>query len=365
MKIITIIGARPQFIKAAVVSKLLKNQDKIEEIIVHTGQHYDEKMSGLFFNELEMPVPAYNLGVGSASHGEQTARMIEEIEKILLKEKPGLVLLYGDTNSTLAGSIAAAKMRSKIVHVEAGLRSFNKTMPEEINRIITDRVSDILFCPTVTAVENLKKEGIKEGVYLVGDVMYDSILCFEKECNVMTETLKKIILEKENETKRFLLATIHREENTNSMEKLSSILGAMGQMNEKIILPLHPRTFKYIRNEKLSCKNNIKVIDPVSYKEMLYLVKNASIVLTDSGGIQKEAFIFGVPCITFREETEWIETVESGMNKLVGSSAKSILEVYNEYLVNRKNLVPNPGDYYGNGNSARKIIEILTNQCMN
>ncbi len=360
MKILTIIGARPQFIKAAVVSKHIKKLDIMEEIIVHTGQHYDTKMSDIFFNELELPLPSYNLGIGSASHGEQTGRMIEGIEKVLLKERPKIVLLYGDTNSTLAGAIASAKLKLKIAHVEAGLRSFNKSMPEEINRVLTDRVSDMLFCPTTVAVKNLKQEGITEGIHQVGDVMYDSILSFESKSNdTMADIIEKLIYDINGNQIKYILASIHREENTNSVEKLKSILDAIGRINERIILPLHPRTYKVIKSEGLSFRDNIKIIDPVSYREMLYLEKNASMILTDSGGIQKEAFLFSVPCITLREETEWVETVEGGMNKLVGSSTKMILKAYNEFCLNGMKAVPDVSNYYGNGNAAQKIVEIL------
>ena len=359
MKIVTIIGARPQFIKVAVVSRLIKEQGSMEEIIVHTGQHYDEKMSDLFFNELQIPVPYCNLEIGSASHGEQTGIMIEEIEKVLLKEKPDIVLLYGDTNSTLAGAISATKINLKIAHVEAGLRSYKKTMPEEVNRVLTDHISDLLFCPTTIAVENLKKEGITKGVHLVGDVMYDSILYFEKLSAVKTDILSKLNLNGKRLNKSYILATIHREENTCSTKNLSSILNAMSQIKEDIILPLHPRTKKIIKKENLFYKNNIKIIEPVSYLEMLGLEKNASMILTDSGGIQKEAFIFNIPCITFRKETEWVETVKNGMNKLVGASTNKTLEAYNEYSLNGVKSLPDAAKFYGGGNAAQKVVEIL------
>ncbi|MDP7349541.1 MAG: UDP-N-acetylglucosamine 2-epimerase (non-hydrolyzing) [Nitrospinota bacterium] len=365
MKIATVIGARPQFIKAAIVSSHIKRKDEINEIIIHTGQHYDKNMSDVFFDELNIPVPSYNLNIGSATHGKQTGRMIEAIEKILFEEHPDKVLLYGDTNSTLAGAIAASKLNIKIAHVEAGMRSFNKTIPEEINRIITDRVSDILFCPTTAAVENLKNEGMRKGVYLVGDVMYDSILYFDKISDVKTELHKKLNLNEKDAMEKYILVTIHRQENTDCIENLSSILNAMSQIKEEIVLPLHPRTKKTIEKEKLSYKENIKIIEPVSYREMLSLEKNAHMILTDSGGVQKEAFIFNVPCITFREETEWVETVENGMNKLTGASTNKILDAYDNFSGNRENLHSDAGKVYGNGKSASKIIDILLNNHKN
>ena len=359
MRIVTIIGARPQFIKASMVSREIAKNSTIDEVIIHTGQHFDENMSDIFFDELKIPVPSYNLGIGSALHGEQTGRMIEEIEKVLLKERPQMVLLYGDTNSTLAGAIASAKLSLKIAHVEAGLRSFNKSMPEEINRVLTDRVSDMLFCPTTTSVENLQNEGIRDGIYLVGDVMYDSILYFENGFHNRTEILEELNLNEKEINQRYILATIHRQENTDTIENLSSILSAMSQIKEEIILPLHPRTKKTIEEEKLSYKKNIKIIEPISYLEMLSLEKNAFMILTDSGGIQKEAFIFGVPCVTFRDETEWIETVQTGMNKLTGFSTKRILEAYNEFCLNGVKILQDAVNYYGNGFAAKKIVEIL------
>tara|TARA_B100000315_G_scaffold126021_1_gene115719 strand:- start:1175 stop:2278 length:1104 start_codon:yes stop_codon:yes gene_type:complete len=365
MEIATILGARPQFIKAAVVSKIIKLQDKMEEIIIHTGQHYDDKMSNDFFDELEIPMPIYNLGIGSSSHGEQTGRMICEIEKVLLKEKPHLVLLYGDTNSTLAGALAASKIHIKIVHIEAGLRSFNKAMPEEINRLITDRVSDILFCPTVAAVENLKNEGIKEGVYLVGDVMCDSILQNKVCSKVENKIFNKFNINGKDVESRYILATIHRPENTDYINNLSSIFKAMSKMKERIILPLHPRTRNVIKNENLFYGDNIKIVDPLPYKEILGLEKNAYLILTDSGGIQKEAFLFNVPCITLRDETEWVETVENGMNKLTGHSEKRILKAYNEFCRDGVKKLPDVMQFYGGGNAAYKIVEVFSKIFLN
>jgi UDP-GlcNAc3NAcA epimerase len=320
MKILTVVGARPQFIKLAPLSKILR-ENGINEIIVHTGQHYDENMNDLFFKELEIPDPDYNLGIGSGNHGEQTGRMLIEIEKIILKEKPNLVIVYGDTNSTLAGALAASKLHIKLAHVEAGLRSFNKRMPEEINRVLTDHVSDILFCPTQTAVENLKNEGITNGVYLVGDVMFDALLHFSKISDMKSNILERLNINQ----KEYYLATIHRAENTDDHERLKNILTAISKMDEIVVFPIHPRTRKMVNYYGLNGllkNNNVKVIDPVGYLDMLKLEKNAKAILTDSGGVQKEAFWLKVPCITLRDETEWIETVNLGWNRLVGSDVE-------------------------------------------
>lgn len=342
-KIVTVIGARPQFVKMAVVSKELKRR-KIKEIIIHTGQHYDRDMSELFFEELKIPRPHYNLNVGSGSHGEQTAKMIIGIEQAIKKERPQLVLLYGDTNSTLSGAIAASKLKLKIAHVEAGLRSFNKLMAEEINRIITDRVSDILFCPTACAVTNLKNEGIKKGVYLVGDVMYDSL----KKYSGM---LKKC------EASGYILCTIHRAENADNPQNLRNIFKALGMLGRRVIIPLHPRTLKNMKKFKIKPASNIEIRRPASYFNMLSLEKFADLIITDSGGVQKEALIFNVPCVTLRDETEWLETLKSGMNVLAGADKNKIVNAARKALLLRVSV--NPEKFYGKGSTSGKIVDII------
>jgi len=350
MKILTVVGARPQFIKLAPLSKILR-ENGVNEIIVHTGQHYDENMNDLFFKELEIPEPDYNLGIGSGNHGEQTGRMLIEIEKIILKEKPDLVIVYGDTNSTLAGALAASKLHIKLAHVEAGLRSFNKRMPEEINRVLTDHVSDILFCPTQTAVENLKNEGITNGVYLVGDLMFDALLHFSKISDMKSNILEKLNIK----PKEYYLATIHRAENTDNYERLKNILTAFSKLDEIVVFPIHPRTRKMISYYGLDGfleNDNVKVIDPVGYLDMLNLEKNAKAILTDSGGVQKEAFWLKVPCITLRDETEWVETVNLGWNRLVGSNVEKILEAV-------RDLKFGVDVSFDNDFSAKKMYEII------
>jgi len=348
MKILTVIGARPQFIKAAPVSREIRKHFK--EIIVHTGQHYDENMSNIFFEELNIPKPDYNLNVGSGNHGEQTGNMLIKIEEVILKEKPDAVLVYGDTNSTLAGALAASKLLIPVIHVEAGLRSFNKAMPEEQNRVLTDHISDLLFCPTETAVKNLKREGVEKGVYNVGDVMFDSILY-----NIEIAKKKSNILERLGlKEKEYILVTIHRAENTNYKEKLTNIFNALKDSNEKIVLPLHPRTRKFINDYGIEVGQNIEIIDPVGYLDMIMLELTAKKILTDSGGVQKESYFLDVPCITMREETEWIETVEDGWNVLVGSDYEAILNAIRFFMPKGEK-----HDYFGNGHSSERIVEIV------
>jgi UDP-N-acetylglucosamine 2-epimerase len=285
--------------------------------------------------------------------------MIYEIEKVLLKENPHFVLLYGDTNSTVSGAIAASKIPIKIAHVEAGLRSFNRRMPEEVNRVLTDHISDLLFCPTKTAVANLKKEGIEKGVYLVGDVMYDSILYNKISADIKKQINDKLHISGTGRGSRYIIATVHRAENTDHISRLSAIFSAMSKIPERIILPLHPRTYKIIKKNKLSYGKNIEIIEPLAYKEMLCLIKNAYMVMTDSGGIQKEAFMFGTPCITLREETEWLETVKAGMNKLAGHAEEEILRSYNDFKLNAPKLPTEANKYYGDADAAQRIIDIL------
>lgn len=352
MKILSVVGARPQFIKAAPLSKKIRKYFK--EILVHTGQHYDYGMSPLFFEELDLPEPDYNLGVGSGGHGEQTGKMLIGLERVLSKEKPELVLVYGDTNSTLAGALAAAKSCIPLAHVEAGLRSFNKKMPEEINRVLTDQVSDLLFCPTAAAVQNLKKEGITEGVFNTGDVMYDALLANRDVADRKSQILKTLNLR----PKTYLFATTHRAENTDKKENLMSILEAFGESGETIVFPTHPRTKKAIGDWRLAISKwlNIKLIDPVGYLDSLMLQKNAKKVLTDSGGVQKEAYMLNVPCITLRRETEWIETVKDGWNKLVGADKEQIIRAIKYFLPKRPQ-----HNYFGSGDASDKIIKILKN----
>jgi len=368
LKIVTIVGARPQFIKAAVVSRAIQtSKKKIEEILIHTGQHYDYLMDRVFFEELDLPTPHYHLGVGSGSHGKQTGIMLERIEAVLQKEKPEAVLVYGDTNSTLAGALAAAKLNIPVAHVEAGLRSYNRRMPEEINRLITDHLSTFLFCPTAQAVQNLLKEGIRNGkgkiVKNVGDVMYDSILYYSKLAQQKSTILKDLNLLNPQSAIRnpqYYLVTLHRAENTDDPKRLQSILKALNEIGKDtpVILPLHPRTRKMISIHRLSKETrNVKIIDPVSYLNMLALEKHARAILTDSGGVQKEAYWFRVPCITLREETEWIETVKSGGNVVVGAETGKIIEgVCQARDGEFPRKAPNA---FGNGKASEKIIGFL------
>ncbi|HYG51164.1 MAG TPA: UDP-N-acetylglucosamine 2-epimerase (non-hydrolyzing) [Flavobacteriales bacterium] len=348
MKIITVIGARPQFIKAAAVSHTLRRQ--FTEVMVHTGQHYDANMSDVFFEELNIPKPDYHLEIGSGNHGAQTGAMLIEIEKVLLNEKPDYVLVYGDTNSTLAGALAASKLLIPVIHVEAGLRSFNKAMPEEQNRIVTDHLSDILFVPTQTAINNLKNEGITRGVANIGDVMYDAILHFTPIAAEKSQVLKKLGL-KENE---FSLCTIHRAENTNDIDRLRNICGALNECEQNIVLPLHPRTLKYLGEYGIKLNDKIRVIEPVGYLDMVLLEKNASKIITDSGGVQKEAFFMRKPCITMRDQTEWVETVECGWNVVVGADKHKIKDAI-------VNFTPKSGpkELFGKGNAAQLMADYI------
>ena len=348
MKILTIIGARPQFIKAAAVSNVIRS--KHEEILVHTGQHYDNNMSDVFFEELEIPRPDYNLSIGSGNHGSQTGAMLIKLEELYFKEKPDLVLVYGDTNSTLAGALSASKLLIPVAHVEAGLRSYNKNMPEEQNRILTDHLSNYLFVPTASAELNLKNEGITKSVYNVGDVMYDGVLHFKNISDKKSHVMDKLDLA----GKEYILATIHRAENTNDINRLKNVILALNESGKYIILPLHPRTKKYIENYGLKFNDNVNVVDPIGYLDMLSLEANCSKILTDSGGVQKEAFIFSKPCITLRDETEWIETVENGWNVIVGTDKNKILEAISGF--EPKRLQEN---IFGDGNAAKKILQVL------
>lgn len=349
-KIITIIGARPQFIKAAAVSDVFSAH--FDEVLVHTGQHYDANMSEVFFTELGIPKPKYNLNIGSGNHGEMTAAMLSGIEEVLLIEKPDLVMVYGDTNSTLAGALAASKLLIPVIHVEAGLRSFNKTMPEEQNRIVTDHLSSLLFAPTKTAVENLSNEGISKGVHLVGDVMFDGILHFAKIAAEKSGICSALKLT----AKEYILCTIHRAENTDSKERLSSIFRALAQSGQKIILPLHPRTKKCVLEYGIEVGENIQWIEPVGYLDMIALQSNAKKIVTDSGGVQKEAFFLGIPCVTLREETEWVETVENQWNVLTGAQTEKIIDAIQNFQPDSKR-----NDYFGNGTAAEQMVQLIKN----
>jgi len=349
MKIITIIGARPQFIKAAALSREIAKHDNIKEIIVHTGQHYDSNMSDIFFEQMSIPKPHFNLDINGLGHGAMTGQMLEKIEKVLLSEKPDWVLIYGDTNSTIAGALAAKKLHIKVAHVEAGLRSYNMDMPEEVNRILTDRISDILFCPTDTAIKNLEKEGYNNidcRIVKSGDIMQDAAIFYTQK-----EQKPSIDL-----PKKFILATIHRAENTDEPKRLGAILEALNKIAKEttIILPLHPRTKKIIEDSSFNIQN-INIIEPVGYLEMVYMLNRCKLVMTDSGGLQKEAFFFKKPCLTMRDETEWIELIENNFNTLVGAQKDEIINAYKEqnYQLNY-NI-----DLYGGGTAAKKIIEEL------
>jgi len=375
MKIVTIIGARPQFIKAAAVSRAIAGYNDqtsnsehraLNEVIIHTGQHYDEGMSAVFFRELEIPEPLYNIGIGSGPHGQQTGRMIEAIEKLLMTEKPDWVLVYGDTNSTLAGALAAAKLHIPVAHIEAGLRSFNRRMPEEINRVMTDHLSTLLFCPSQVAVDNLAAEGIPlpvthyrspmtPHVIITGDVMADALQFAANKVDTNSDILNCLDLKPHH----YLLATIHRAENTDSPERLGNIMSALSELakREPVVLPLHPRTKKILGDNYTSLlipNSSLKIIEPVGYFDVIALARSARVILTDSGGMQKEAYWLKVPCVTLRDETEWVETVETGWNVLTGADKKKISYV-------AQNFTP-PAEHpslYGDGQAAEKIIEQL------
>jgi UDP-GlcNAc3NAcA epimerase len=354
MKIATIIGARPQFIKAAMVSMEIANRDIIEEILIHTGQHYDNNMSEIFFNEMGIPKPRHNLGIGSLSHGAMIGRQLEEIEKILIQIKPDLVLVYGDTNSTLAGALAASNLHIPVAHVEAGLRSFNRKMPEEINRVLTDHIAELLFVPTDTAEANLIKEGIdKIKINKVGDVMYDAVLHFADIAEKKSNILQNLDLE----SKKYILATVHRPENTDSIEKLGNIFSALAEAPLPVVIPIHPRTKKKLVEYNIVLKGQIISIESVGYLDMMMLEKNAHKIATDSGGIQKEAYFYGVPCITMRNETEWIELVEVGANVITGANHQLIMDA-----IYKKNDNFIKSDIYGTGNASFKILEELVSK---
>jgi UDP-GlcNAc3NAcA epimerase len=350
MKIFTVVGARPQFIKAAVVSRALRQRAGYSEILVHTGQHFDENMSEVFFKEMEIPKPDHFLEIHSMSHGKMTGKMLEGLEALMMRVKPDAVLVYGDTNSTLAGALAAAKLHIPIAHVEAGLRSFNMKMPEEINRILTDRISKWLFCPTQTAITNLKREGYESGLYMSGDVMQDAALYYKSKSRMPA-------LPGLESGTGFILATVHREENTHNSENLRSIIGVLNTLHKTVmpvVVPLHPGTKKKIQAAGLSI--NFIEIDPVGYFEMIGLIEQSQLILTDSGGLQKEAYFFGKYCITMREQTEWIELVEHDVNQICGTDKNCILNQVNLFL--NQNF-PEGILLYGNGDAGEKIVNQL------
>ena len=356
-KIVTILGARPQFVKGAVLSRIIKQHNEIEEVIVHTGQHFDANMSDVFFTEMAIPKPKYNLNINSLSHGAMTGKMLEKIEEILLKEKPEAVIVYGDTNSTIAGALAAKKMHIKVVHIEAGLRSFNMQMPEEINRILTDRISNLLSCPTDSALKNLDNEGFEKLPIKIekhGDIMKDAVEFYGKVSNEKSSIIKDLKLN----NSRFVLATIHRQENTDDIEKLKSIFSALEKIHQQkeVVLPLHPRTKKILEKNNIAPK--ITLIKPLGYFDMLELLKNCYLVITDSGGLQKEAFFNNKYCIIVREETEWIELVDNGFAKIAGSSFNNITKSFSTIDTSKINF--NKGLYGSNvGEKIYKSIHKL------
>ena len=376
MKIVTIIGARPQFIKAAVVSRAIASYNKlvtsnsslVTEVIVHTGQHYDRNMSDVFFEEMAIPKPDYFLDINGLSHGAMTGQMLEKIEPLLVEEKPDIVLVYGDTNTTLAGALAAAKLHIAVAHVEAGLRSFNRKMPEEINRVLTDHIANFLFCPTEQSVENLEAEGIStkekvsgnkhtysethsSQVCLVGDVMLDAAMYYQEYAHKPSIALPD----------KFVLATIHRAENTDNRQRLRSIFAGFEKIGPEIpiLLPLHPRTRQKMKAWDLKATDSIQIIDPVSYFEMIHLLESCTLVMTDSGGLQKEAFFFKKPCITLRDETEWVELVEHGFNLLAGAKTENIYHAFRTILEAKLDF---SFDLYGDGKAGQEIVNILAVQ---
>jgi len=350
MKILTILGARPQFIKAGSLSRAIAAEPKLQEVIAHTGQHYDANMSDIFFEEMNIPKPNYFLGIGGKTHGAMTGQMIEKIEEVALKEKPDWILVYGDTNSTLAGAIVASKIHIPLAHVEAGLRSYNNRMPEEINRILTDRISQLLFCPTQQAMDNLNSEGFSKypcSIILSGDIMYDGALYYSSLAIKPSITIEE----------KFILATIHRAENTDNLDNLKQIVAAFNEIskNTQVILPLHPRTKKIITENNISV--SFTVIEPVGYKEMVWLISHSQRIATDSGGLQKEAYFFKKPCITIRTETEWVELVEHNFNTLTPIDKTSIVESVLHHSFNADYSV----NLYGDGHTAECIIDALVN----
>ena len=342
-KILSVVGARPQFVKAGAVSRAFSNASGLNEVLVHTGQHFDDNMSEVFFRELEIPAPAYNLGIGGGTQGKMTGRMIEGLEATMLEERPDAVLIYGDTNSTLAGALAAVKLHIPVVHVEAGLRSFNRKMPEEINRVMADHLSDLLFCPTSTSVSNLSNEGITDNVFHVGDVMFDATLFAKERAHELSLISERLDLK----GKKYGVCTIHRAESTDDEPLFRSMIAFLESFSREmpIIFPVHPRTRKTLETYSVTIPQNVILIDPVGYFDIHHLLSGADIVLTDSGGLQKEAYFHNVPCITMRTETEWVETIEAGWNRLWSVA---------EFTTPRSKI-----DEYGDGKAAEKIVTLL------
>jgi UDP-GlcNAc3NAcA epimerase len=350
MKIVSVVGARPQFVKAAAVSRQLRA--KHQEVLVHTGQHYDYAMSGVFFEGLDLPAVDINLGVGSGSHAAQTGAMLEGIERVLLEQRPDWVLVYGDTNSTLAAALAASKLHVPVAHVESGLRSYNRRMPEEINRVVADHVSRLLFCPSDTAAANLAAEGISSHVHVVGDVMLDVLEWARRR----SELDPSPILERLGMPERsYLLATVHRSENTDDLERLSSIVAAFNSLEEPIVFPVHPRTRKALSSAGVALRSHVHLIEPLGYLDMIRVTDQARLVLTDSGGLQKEAYWLGVPCVTLRDETEWVETVDAGWNTLTGSNSQKICHAVRSFA-GAKGRPP----LYGDGHAALKCVNVMS-----
>jgi UDP-N-acetylglucosamine 2-epimerase len=348
MKVLTVVGARPQFVKAAAVSRAVRQAHT--EVLVHTGQHYDREMSDLFFEELGIPPPDYELGVGSGSHGWQTGQMLIRLEEVLARERPDWTLVYGDTNSTLAGALAAAKLGLRVAHVEAGLRSFNRSMPEEHNRVLTDHCSDLLFCHTAHAAELLAREGITQGVRVVGDVMFDAALHFAERARGHSDILQRLGLA----PKSFALATLHRPYNVDDPARLAEVLDALGRLDQPVVFPVHPRTRARLKADDAAPSRRLRLIDPIGYLDMLALEQAAALVLTDSGGVQKEAFFFATPCVTLRPETEWVETVEAGWNRLAWGGADAVLAATRAPWP-----ATPPPPLFGDGHASEKIVAAL------
>ncbi len=349
MKVLTIVGARPQFIKAAAFSRALR--ERHQEVLVHTGQHYDPELSDVFFEELALPKPDHHLGVGSGSHGRQTGQMLERLEPVLEKEAPDRVVVFGDTNSTLAGALAAAKLRLPLAHVEAGLRSFDRSMPEELNRIVADHCSDLLFCPTKTAMEQLAREGLAERAHLTGDIMYDSLLQHLPLIEGRSGIMERLGLA----PGEYALATVHRPANTDDLEALGRIIDALALLDEPVVFPMHPRVRLALVSSDLETPANVRAIDPVGYLEMLALERRARTVITDSGGVQKEAYLLGVPCVTLREKTEWPETLAGGWNVLAGTEPQRIVEA-----ARRPRPGGEPPQVFGDGHAAERMVGLLS-----
>ena len=350
MRFLTVLGARPQFIKSAPLSAALRR--RFQEVSVHTGQHYDAQMSAIFFEQLAIPIPDHHLGVGSGPHGAQTGAMLERLETVMQRERPDVVLVYGDTNSTLAGALAAAKLQIPVAHVEAGLRSFNRAMPEEINRVVTDHLSTWLFAPSSHAERQLAAEGVRRGVHVVGDIMLDAVLQHAERA----QDLSPYPQAAQVCPGEFYLCTVHRAENTDDIGRLRGILEGLARLDQPVVLPLHPRTRKRLAEFGLTAGSNVRVIDPVGYLDMLQLERCASTILTDSGGVQKEAYYLAVPCVTLREETEWVETVELGWNLLAGSDPNAIAAAVDRHRQRRR---PHPS-LYGTGDAAERIVQVFS-----